>query len=392
MSNTMKMAVILGALSAIPPIGTDLYIPAFPLICESFGAPAAQVQLSLTAMLLGLACGQVFIGPLSDIYGRKKLLLLSLVIFILSSYGCAVSSAAESFIALRFVQGISGSGGVVLSRAIAYDIYKGHELTRFIALIMVINGAAPVFAPLLGGQIINFFDWHYIFLFLGFCGLLLFLGSFFWLTETLKTENRSSPDFRSVLGSFAGLFGNRPYAACLAVHCFFMGGLFGYIAAAPFILQLLYGLTPVQTSIVFGVNGIGMIAAVRAASFLIMRFDERQQLKTAIIVSLGGSCLLLAADFFRLLSLPALLGLLFIIASCVGVGECNSFSLAMQHIRTGAGGAAGLLGIGSFLLGAAVSPLAGINGASVETMASVLIAAYALALWAFSHIPSRAGR
>lgn len=103
-------------------------------------------------MLLGLACGQVFIGPLSDIYGRKKLLLLSLVIFILSSYGCAVSSAAESFIALRFVQGISGSGGVVLSRAIAYDIYKGHELTRFIALIMVINGAAPVFAPLLGAR------------------------------------------------------------------------------------------------------------------------------------------------------------------------------------------------------------------------------------------------
>lgn len=137
----------------------------------------------------------------------------------------------------------------------------------------------------------------------------------------------------------------------------------------------------------FGINGIGMVAAVKAASVLIMKYDERTQLKTALAISLTGSCLLLLAALAGVLNLTLLLILLFIIASCVGVGECNSFSLAMQHIHDNAGSAAGLLGIGSFLLGAAVSPLAGINGPSVYTLAAILIITDTLSLLALKFIP-----
>lgn len=387
MKNNLKMAALLGMLSAIPPLSTDMYIQAFPLIGRDFAAAETQVQLSLTAMLLGLACGQIFAGPLSDVYGRKKPLLFSLAAFALASCGCAVAATIEQFVALRFIQGLAGSGGVVISRAIAYDKYHGPVLTQFIAMLMVINNIAPIFAPVLGGQILSFFNWHYIFMFLALCGLILFCGSSFTLMETLPPHMRSGSSTAEIAKSFFSLFKNKPYTACLAVHCLFLGGLFAYISASPFVLQIIYGLTPVQCSLVFGVNGIAMMLAVKIAASFVMRYNERTQLKAVLLIYTFAGALLLAALFSEQLTLPLLLALLFIITACISVGECNSFSLAMQSISSRAGSAAGLLGIGSFLLGAVVSPLTGICGASAYPMGIILILSGILSLVALHHIP-----
>lgn len=387
MTGQLKMALFLGALSAIPPLSIDGYISAFPLIGRDFNASDAEVQLSLTAMLLGLACGQFFIGPLSDIYGRKKPLIFSLAAFILASVWCAITNDIFHFVLLRFVQGLAGSGGVVISRAIAYDNYKGHMLTQFVALLMVITNIAPIMAPVIGGQIIALFSWHAIFLFLALCGVLLSICTLF-TRESLPVELRQQSSYRSILNSFAVLFKNPPYLACLAVHCLVMGGLFSYISASPFILQVLYGFTPVQFSLMFAFNGFGMIVAAKTAAAFVMRFDERTQLKAVVGVYTVCGAVLAAASALNMLALWLIMLAFFVLTACISICECNSFSLAMQQIKSGAGSAAGLLGIAAFLFGSVMPPLMSLGGdISVYPLAVITFVTGVIALLAFRWIP-----
>lgn len=386
MTGQLKMALFLGALSAIPPLSIDGYISAFPLIGRDFAASDAEVQLSLTAMLLGLACGQFFIGPLSDIYGRKKPLILSLAAFILASVGCALTDDIFHFVLLRFVQGLAGSGGVVISRAIAYDNYKGHMLTQFVALLMVITNVAPIMAPVIGGQIIAFFSWHAIFIFLALCGLLLSICTLM-TRKSLPLELRQQSSYRSILNGFAVLFKNKPYLACLAVHCLVMGGLFSYISASPFVMQVLYGFTPVQFSLLFAFNGFGMIVAAKTAAAFVMRFNERTQLKTVVFAYTCCGAALGLGGATGFMPLWLLIAVLFIMTSAISICECNSFSLAMQQIKSGAGSAAGLLGIAAFLFGSVMPPLASLGGVSLHPLAAITFTSGVLALLAFRWIP-----
>lgn len=372
MNPNLKMIAILAGISAIPPISTDIYVPAFPVITRAFDVPAAQVQLSLTSNLLGLACGQIFFGPVSDVYGRRRPLILSLIAFIIASFACALVNDINSLIALRFIQGLAGSGGVVLSRAITFDKYKGQSLTEVVALLLVINGIAPIAAPVIGGQLTAHLGWRAIFIVLGFCGCGLLASSWLGLGESLPKEQRTSSSIGSILHSFAVLFKNKVYLAYFAIHCLMMGGLFAYIAASPFILQNIYGLTPVGFSICFAVNGFGMMISTKLAAGLIMRFSERSQLKMTTTVFTCAGVAIAAAHMLGSLSLPLLLVLLFAAACCIGISECNSFSLAMQAISANAGSASGLLGIGSFLLGALMTPLVNLGSSFIASLGVII--------------------
>lgn len=389
MNPNLKMIAILGGISAIPPISTDIYVPAFPLITSSFGVSAAQVQLSLTSNLLGLACGQIFFGPVSDVYGRRRPLLLSLIAFIAASFACALVSDITSLIALRFIQGLAGSGGVVLSRAITFDKFKGQSLTETVALLMVINGIAPILAPVIGGQLTTFFGWRSIFFVLGICGCGLLACSYLGLSESLDKEQRTASSVGGILQSFASLFKNKVYVAYLVIHCLMMGGLFAYIAASPFILQNMYGLTPVGFSICFAVNGFGMMISTKLAASLIMRFSERSQLKVMCGVFAAMGLAIVALHSAELLSLTALLAILFVAACCIGVSECNSFSLAMQSITANAGSASGLLGIGSFLLGALMTPLVNLGAGFIISLGVILAVTGSISLCTVLRTPKQ---
>lgn len=373
MNKSFKVIAALGGLAAIPPISTDLYISGFPLIAESFQVSHTQVQLSLTASLLGIAAGQIFIGPLSDIYGRRKPLLLSLLMFIITSFLCTVINDIKSFIFLRFIQGIAGSGGVVLSRTIAYDKYKGQTLTEFIALIMIVTGIAPIAAPVLGGQLITNFGWQSVFFFLTLCGCILFVMTWCFLPESLSEEGRTSRGIGAVLHSFTDLFKNKVYTASMVVHCLLMGGLFAYISASPFILQVLYAFSPVEFSIFFAVNGLGMMIAAKFASGMIIKFNEIKQMKITIIIYTLMGCILLAVSLTGLTSVVWPVLCLFVFASCIGPGECNSFSLAMQSIRGNAGSASGMIGIGSFMFGALMTSLVSLGGTSLVPLGMIIV-------------------
>jgi DHA1 family bicyclomycin/chloramphenicol resistance-like MFS transporter len=187
---SLSWALILGLLTAIGPLCTDFYLPALPDITQQLNASGTQTQLSLTAALIGLGLGQLFFGPLSDRIGRKKPLALSLLLFIFSSAMCAATYDIHMLIGWRFLQGFAGAGGSVLSRSIARDKYQGTQLTQFFALLMTVNGIAPVVSPVIGGYIITAFDWRILFWTMAAIGGVLLLLSLTVLRETLPGKVR----------------------------------------------------------------------------------------------------------------------------------------------------------------------------------------------------------
>lgn len=377
-------AIILGTLAAIAPLCTDLYLPAFPIVSHSLNATASQVQLSLTASLLGIAVGQLFIGPCSDIIGRRKPLLLSLLLFMLSSFLCAVSTSILELIILRFIQGLAGSGGIVLSRAIACDMYQGNELTKFFSLLMMINGIAPIASPVMGGQILKFTNWQGIFFFLGICGVLMLLAVFFKMPESLPKEKRSNGSLLSSFNAFGKLLKNDNFMCYVLIHSLVISGLFGYIAASPFVLQQIYGLSAESFSLCFAINGLGIMLFAQITGRISIRFNDMKILGWGLTISLIASLLILLTALLKITEVWLMIIPLFFMVSCVGITTTTSFSLAIATQANNAGSAAGIIGVSSFILGALASPLVGIGGGdSAIPMGIVLVSTNVIASYLY---------
>src|SRR5699024_1267459 len=192
--NKIWMVIILGLLTAFGPLSMDMYLPSLPTVADDFGSTASLAQLSITSCLIGLALGQLVFGPLSDIVGRKKPLIITVTIYTIVSLLCYFSPSIWLFIILRFIQGTAAASGIVIARAASRDMYSGKELTKFMALLALVNGAAPILAPLFGGVILNWFTWRTIFVFLAMIGLVMLISVSFTLPETLphRSEEHTS--------------------------------------------------------------------------------------------------------------------------------------------------------------------------------------------------------
>ncbi|HFO7951418.1 TPA: multidrug effflux MFS transporter [Escherichia coli] len=259
---SLSWALILGLLAGIGPMCTDLYLPALPEMSEQLAATTTITQLTLTASLIGLGVGQLLFGPLSDKIGRKRPLILSLLLFIVSSILCATTNNIYWLVVWRFIQGIAGAGGSVLSRSIARDKYQGVTLTQFFALLMTVNGLAPVLSPVLGGYIVSTFDWRTLFWVMAEISTVLLLGCVLFINETLPENKRGS----SLLLTGRSVVQNRRFMRFCLIQSFMLAGLFAYIGSSSFVLQKEFGFSPMQFSLVFGLNGIGTVGGAEAMS------------------------------------------------------------------------------------------------------------------------------
>ena len=367
------IVLLLGSLTAFGPLSMDMYLPALPIVAVDLQTTTSLAQLSLTACLLGLAVGQLIFGPLSDIRGRRKPLVSTLVIYAIASVLCAFSTSIWVFIGLRFVQGVTGAAGIVIARASARDMYSGKELTKFIALLALVNGAAPILAPISGGVILNFASWNVVFMVLGLIGLIMFVAVVFFLPETLPVENRSEGSLLAVFKAFGKLFRNRVFMGVAFTQAFISASMFAYIAGSPFVLQNIYGVTPQQFSLLFAVNGIGIIIAAQLTGKLSSTVSEVNLLLVGILMSLGGSGLLMLVvlnDWSLLIMAIAL----FFVVSSVGMVSTTAFSIGMQSQVKSAGSASAFLGLLPFIGGALVSPLVGIAGDQTAWPMGIVIA------------------
>lgn len=376
-------ALVLGLLASLGPLCIDLYLPALPEMAGELNTSTSTAQLSLTAGLLGLGVGQLIFGPYSDKLGRMRPLLLSLALLLVASLWCALAPNIDQLLIARLLQGLAGAGGAVISRAIARDLYSGHELTRFFALLMLVNGLAPIIAPVLGGAMLQFMDWRGIFGVLAAIAVLLFTLASLKLHESLPAERRSKGGILAMLQSLGGLLTQRQFMGLCLTQGFVMAGMFAYIGASPFVLQQIYGLSPQMFSLCFAVNGVGLIISAQVASRLSMHFGERKVLKGGLTLAAVSSLLLLLAA-----ALHAPLGLLmvplFFSVAVIGIVGPTASSLAMQSQGDKAGSASALIGVSMFALGACSVPLTGLVGTSSVSMALTIVGCYAIAILLFS--------
>lgn len=367
------MALMMGSLASFGPFTIDMYLPAFPMLANDLYTSTSLVQLSLTACLLGLALGQLFIGPFSDIYGRRKPLLVGLVIYSIVSIMCAFVPSIWAFVALRFLQGVAGSAGIVISRAIVRDLYTGSEMTKFFSLLMLVNGTAPILAPIAGGQLLRFTSWHGVFLVLSIFGFIMFVTVAIGLQETLPIERRSTGGITGTISTFGKLIRTRTFIGYTLAQGLVFAAMFAYISGSPFVLQSIYGLSPQGFSLFFAINGIGIIIATQITGRLSGRIPESKMLKFGLGLACVSSLSLFAMIIISA-GLIAILIPLFFVVSSVGVVSTTCFSLAMQNQGRSAGSASALLGLMSFIAGATVAPFVGIAGEHTPVPMGIAIA------------------
>lgn len=374
---------MLGSLTAFGPLSMDMYLPALPTVAVDLHTTTSLAQLSLTACLIGLAVGQLIFGPLSDIRGRRRPLVFTLSIYAIASVLCAFSTTIWMFIALRFIQGVTGAAGIVIARASARDMYSGKDLTKFIALLALVNGAAPILAPISGGFILNFASWNAVFIILGIIGLIMFLAVTFFLPETLPEDKRSEGSMLAVVKTFGKLFKDRVFMGIAFTQAFIMSSMFAYISGSPFVLQNLYHVTPQQFSLFFALNGIGIIIAAQVTGRLSNTISEVKLLFTGVLLSFSGSILLVIVVWNEL-PLLFMTVALFLVVSSIGMVSTTSFALGMQSQGNSAGSASAFLGLLPFVGGALVAPLVGIAGdATAWPMGIIIIACSSIALLIF---------
>lgn len=358
MKQNMKVFIpaTLGMLTAFGPFVTDFYLPVLPEMTGYFHTTPALASMSLTAGMIGLAAGQLFIGPLTDKYGRKRILVGSMLLFVVASLLCIFSGDIFMFNAMRVLQGLAGAGGIVIAKSMSADMYTGRELASFMALLGAINGIAPVCAPVVGGLMAGVTSWTGVFAVILAVGLVLMVCSMF-LPETLQPANRIRKSVIKVYGNLFRVFRNSRFTLSVMAEmaCFFM--FFAYIASSPFIMQQVYHLSPLGYSLCFGLNalmiGVGAAMATRFRS-------QGTCLRFGGLGMLAGTLLL---AFLLNTAMPLWIVMLAYIYTliCFGLMQPPLTAIALDSERDNAGAASAIFGASGFVAGALASPLVGIG-------------------------------
>jgi DHA1 family bicyclomycin/chloramphenicol resistance-like MFS transporter len=353
--------VVLGLLTMFGPLSLDLYLPALPQLADDLATSASAAQLSITACLVGLALGQLVAGPLSDRLGRRRPLMVGLLAYLFASIACALAPSVEVLVALRFIQGLAGAAGIVISRAIARDLYSGRALMIFFSRLLLIAGLAPVIAPILGGQLSRIMDWRGSFLVLAGFGAVLLLAGWFGIRETLPPQRRVVGGFGRTLHDYNTLVHDRFFVGCALSSGLAGASMFAYIAGSTFVLQRIYGMSPQGFSLIFGCISLGLVAAAQGGARLALVWPLTRVLALGLAINLTGATALLITVISGL-PLAALIGSLVVMVCAVGVIFPTANALAMAGYPDLAGTASSLQGLSQFVFGAIAAPLVGIAG------------------------------
>lgn len=354
-----RLALILGAQTAMGPLAIDTYLPALPTITRQFGATPAAVQLSLSVYFIGIALGQAVYGPLSDRHGRRPPLFAGLALFVVGSLGCALAPNVSALVAFRFVQALGGCAPLVIPRAVVRDLFDERDSVRMLSVLMLVMGLAPILAPLIGGQMLKYLGWRSVFWAYVLYGSVLLLVVAVGLEESLPADRRTRQPLVAVLRTYGGLLRDWRYLGYVLSGGLVFAGLLAYIAGSPFIFIELYGISPQRFGFFFGSNAIGIIAASQVNRFFVHRYTARQILQAVLWITLTASVGLLFGAYSNYAGLVGIVLPLWFFVAMHGIVSPNTTALAMSPYGAVAGSASALLGTVQFLLGAAAGALIG---------------------------------
>jgi len=378
-SSGAAFTLILGALTAFGPMSIDMYLPALPTLADIFGASASRIQLTLSAFFLGFGAGQLVYGPLADRWGRKPPLLAGVGLFVCASLLCSLSTAVGPLIILRLLQGLGACAGPLIARAMVRDVYERDRGASMLSVMTLVMGAAPLLAPLLGGQLLLAFGWRSIFGVQSGFGILCFLGAWLGLAETLDDATRSRADIPTVIARYGILLRDRPYLGYTLTSGAAFAGLFAYIAGSPFVFIRVYRVPPQHYGFLFALNVIGLMICAAINSRLVLRYGPDRLLRHGVAAAaVAGAALLLAAvtGWGGLSGL--MVPLVAFVASISFIGA-NAMAGALAAFRHVAGTASALAGMIQFGFGALSAAVVGAiyNGTAVPMAAFIAAAGLA---------------
>ena len=378
--NRLRLFVILGGMCALGPASMDIYLPGLPTVSRDLGVSPSTVGLTVTTFLIGMGAGQVIMGPLSDVFGRRRPLFAGIVVYVLATIVCASAPSAYVLIGARLVQGAGAAAGLVIARAIVRDLYSGSAAARYFSRLVLIMGMAPAVAPLIGGQLLRVTSWRGVFVAVLALGLALVGAAVVWLPETLTRERRRHGGLNETLRTFRVLLRHRAFVGYGVTLGIGAGVVIAYVAGAPFVIEDVYGHSPQFFSVLFGLNAVGMIFASQVNAHLVERIDPRRLLVAAISGLLVAGLVLVVATLMHL-GLWAVAPCLFVLMATWGVIPANLIALALNDHPSAAGSASALLGLFQYGIGGMMAPLVGIGGqTSGLPMALVILGLSACAL------------
>ena len=379
----VSLLLALALLSATAPFATDMYLPTLPAVGAEFGAPDSVVQLTLSGFFVGMALGQLMVGPISDVIGRRRLLIAGAIVALVASAIAALSPSIAIFVAARFLQGLGGGACVVLARAMVPDLLSGREAAKTYSLLMAILAIAPAVAPIVGGLLAEPIGWRGIYWVLtGLHGVQLLV-----VLKIVPETGGQSPGGQGatgqrflarVLSNYAAVLKSPRFWGFLTAMAFAFASMFCYIAASSFVFQQEFGLSPRGYAAVFALNAVGMCVG----SFVNSRCIDKLGTKK---VMLGGLCLALLGNVLLLIAVLSGAGLVWIILAlllCIspnGVIMGNSTAMATGLMRTRAGSVTAIMGFGQSVLAAVVGPLMGLGGNTAVVMSLGMSACIAIA-------------
>jgi DHA1 family bicyclomycin/chloramphenicol resistance-like MFS transporter len=370
---------MLGAFVAIGPLTIDMYLPALPTIRQELGTTASQVQLTLTGTLVGLALGQLLIGPLSDSLGRRRPLLAGTALHVVASLLVLVAPSIAVLGVLRVLQGVGCAATGVVAMAMVRDLFAGRAAATMLSRLFLVMGVAPVLAPTIGGELLRFTSWRGVFAFLAAYGVVLLAVGFWGVRETLPAERRRSGGLAGTVSTYRILFRDRAYVGLVLVAGLSMAALFTYVAGSSFVYQRQFGLDEQQFGLLFGAGAFWLIAATQLNPVLLRRWSAAQILVASTaagtlaamglvgLAAVGSGVLVVACGLWAVLF-------------CAGLALPNAPALALSQYGDRAGAAAAMLGAVQFGIGAAVSPVVGLLGNDAVAMGAVIALSMLLAL------------
>jgi DHA1 family bicyclomycin/chloramphenicol resistance-like MFS transporter len=352
--DTLALTMLLGLLTALGPLSTDMYLPSLPTIASALQTSTAAVQLTLSVFLIGFAAGQVIYGPLADRHGRKPPLIAGLVLFTAASIGCAVAPTIEILVAMRFLQALGASGPIVLARTVVRDLYEGPRAGRELSRMGTIMGFVPAAAPVLGGVMHTVFGWQSTFLFCALFGLIAIAVVVTKLPETIRSRSQEALSLVGILRGFAVLTRHRGFLAYMALLSLTYGGLFAYISASSFVLQGVYRLSEFAFGIAFAIGVLGYIAGTLLAQRIVPRLGLARTIGLGVVFLAAGGLLMLAAVILGP-GHPAEI-VLPMVVYLIGVGLVmpQTMASALQPFPDRAGAASSLLGLVQMLTAATI--------------------------------------
>lgn len=379
-----RYAFILGLFIAAGPIGIDLYLPAFPAIQQATGAEPGQVQLSLVSYFAALAMGQLFYGPIADLFGRRLPLAAGFLLFLVASISAALSSSITTLVGLRFIQGLGACGGMVLATSIARDLGTGEQAARLFGLMILVLGVSPILAPSLGAALLTVFHWQSMFWFMAAYAVVALMVIVFALKETLPPAARAA-SLRAAFTAYGRLLRDRSYVSAVLTGAAAQAGFFTYLAGSPNVLISFHGVTPTVYSLLFGLNAIALIGASQISAPLLRVMPPGRIIGFTTSAYLLLAIALLGATMLGIGGLVLTVGLLFCITGCLGMTFPITTLQAVENHPTAAGAASALMGSIQFGAGAIASVALSSFGGSNAVPLAATITCCAIIAWSIHH-------